>query len=89
MCFLQSWKRFKQNLAEATYSLELWRGQIKNIEGKFGTGVTSYFMLLKFLFLPQRTGLSAVFCIVGASNDTVQVGVSKETHIFQKFKKSR
>ena len=38
-------------MAEATYSLELWRGQIKNIEGKFGTGVTSYFMLLKFLFL--------------------------------------
>ena len=37
------------NLAEAMYSLELWRSQTKKIEGKFGTGVTSYFVLLKFL----------------------------------------
>ena len=33
------------------YSIELWRSHFKAIEGHFGTGVTSYFRFIKWLFL--------------------------------------
>ena len=42
---------FKYRIAEITYSLELWRSLLKKIEGHFGTGVTSYFLFLKWIFL--------------------------------------
>ncbi|OWF50434.1 transmembrane channel-like protein 5 [Mizuhopecten yessoensis] len=45
------WMHFKYRLAELAYSLELWRSLTKKIEGHFGTGVTSYFMFLKWIFL--------------------------------------
>ncbi|XP_060075217.1 transmembrane channel-like protein 5 [Ylistrum balloti] len=45
------WMHFKYRLAELAYSLELWRSLIKKIEGHFGTGVTSYFLFLKWIFL--------------------------------------
>ncbi|XP_078319410.1 transmembrane channel-like protein 7 isoform X1 [Crassostrea virginica] len=46
-----SWMHFKHRMAEFAYSLELWRSHMKKIEGHFGTGVTSYFLFLKWIFL--------------------------------------
>lgn len=46
-----SWMHFKHRMAEFAYSLELWRSHMKRIEGHFGTGVTSYFLFLKWIFL--------------------------------------
>ena len=48
---LQRWETFKEWLSNLTYSLELWRAPIKKIEGNFGSGVKSYFILLKMLLL--------------------------------------
>ena len=48
---VQAWETFKESLGNLTYSMELWRDPIKKIEGNFGSGVKSYFILLKWLLL--------------------------------------
>lgn len=45
-----NWKKFKISWNEFTYSLEVWKGSIKKIEGHQGTGVVSYFVFLRWLF---------------------------------------
>ena len=62
--FLQAWKRFNQNLDELTYSLQLWAGHLKKIEGNFGSGVTSYFRFIKWLFLINISLFFLVFSFV-------------------------
>ncbi|XP_066546008.1 BOS complex subunit NOMO1 [Amia ocellicauda] len=47
----RSWKRFREETSEVLSTLELWRGDIHVIEGKFGTGILSYFSFLRFLVL--------------------------------------
>ncbi|XP_052245984.1 transmembrane channel-like protein 7 [Dreissena polymorpha] len=42
-----NWNRW----SEARYSLEVWRGALKKIEGHQGMGVVSYFTFLRWLFL--------------------------------------
>lgn len=46
-----TWIHFKNNVKEFGYSLELWKSLMKKVEGHFGTGVTSYFLFLKWIFL--------------------------------------
>ncbi|XP_072337973.1 transmembrane channel-like protein 7 [Scyliorhinus torazame] len=43
--------RFVQTVKERIASLYLWRKDIHDIEGKFGTGIQSYFSFLRFLVL--------------------------------------
>ncbi|XP_041840087.1 transmembrane channel-like protein 7 [Melanotaenia boesemani] len=59
---LSSWRQWRKNTGrylrrlrddaqECLRSLELWRGDIHQIEGMFGTGILSYFSFLRFLVL--------------------------------------
>lgn len=38
-------------MTSARQTLELWRGTMKEVGGKFGTGVLSYFKFLKWLLM--------------------------------------
>ncbi|NXL92181.1 TMC7 protein, partial [Alectura lathami] len=47
----KSWKKALNDVKELSSYLELWRHDIHSIEGKFGTGIQSYFSFLRFLVL--------------------------------------
>ncbi|KAJ8706140.1 hypothetical protein PYW07_010917 [Mythimna separata] len=43
------WHRFRIRFSEIVGKLELWQSPMREIEGKFGTGVVSYFLFLRWL----------------------------------------
>ncbi|KAH3863483.1 hypothetical protein DPMN_026472 [Dreissena polymorpha] len=45
-----NWNSFKISWNEAMYSLEVWKGALKKIEGHQGMSVVSYFTFLRWLF---------------------------------------
>lgn len=45
------WQHFIDQCKEVLYAMELWRSDLKVIHGMFGSGVQSYFVLLRWLFL--------------------------------------
>ncbi|XP_072205775.1 transmembrane channel-like protein 7 isoform X1 [Excalfactoria chinensis] len=47
----KSWKKALKDIKELSSYMELWRRDIHSIEGKFGTGIQSYFSFLRFLVL--------------------------------------
>ncbi|XP_035404907.1 transmembrane channel-like protein 7 isoform X3 [Cygnus atratus] len=47
----KSWKKVLKDIKESLSYLQLWRHDIHSIEGKFGTGIQSYFSFLRFLVL--------------------------------------
>ncbi|XP_031687663.1 transmembrane channel-like protein 5 isoform X1 [Oncorhynchus kisutch] len=46
-----AFRRCGANMTLAKQTLELWRGTMKEVGGKFGTGVLSYFKFLKWLLM--------------------------------------
>ena len=50
MFVLQKWPKIKSQL-RVLKSYELWKGHMKEVEGHFGTGVVSYFIFLRWLFV--------------------------------------
>ena len=51
MRVVMRWRHFTGTVKEWLYSLEPWRGHLKDIEGQFGSGVVSYFVFLRWLML--------------------------------------
>ncbi|XP_014663653.1 PREDICTED: transmembrane channel-like protein 7 isoform X2 [Priapulus caudatus] len=45
------WKRFKEDVNNLLFSAELWRTPLLSVTGKFGSGVHSYFLFLKYILL--------------------------------------
>ncbi|XP_067930834.1 transmembrane channel-like protein 7 [Watersipora subatra] len=57
-------KKLKLFAKEVSYKTELWQGSFKEIEGHFGTGVVSYFVFLKWLFLLDVLIFSLIFLFI-------------------------
>lgn len=49
--FFQSVRRCVYGVRSARQTMELWHGVMKEIGGKFGTSVLSYFVFLKWLLM--------------------------------------
>ncbi|VCW84140.1 unnamed protein product, partial [Gulo gulo] len=86
----KSWKRFIGKAREMTTHLELWREDIRSIEGKFGTGIQSYFSFLRFLVLLNSVIFLIIFMLVllpvlltkyNITNSTFVLIPSKDTDV--------
>uniref|UniRef100_A0A8B9S293 Transmembrane channel-like protein n=1 Tax=Apteryx owenii TaxID=8824 RepID=A0A8B9S293_APTOW len=60
----KSWKKVFDEAKEVLSYLELWRHDIHSIEGKFGTGIQSYFSFLRFLVLLNFVIFTLMFSFV-------------------------
>ncbi|XP_063286398.1 transmembrane channel-like protein 7 [Pelobates fuscus] len=66
-------RRYKDDISALFSYLKLWQSNINSIEGKFGTGIGSYFSFLRFLVL-----LNLVIFILMFSFTTLPVAISKQ-----------
>ncbi|KAG8432980.1 hypothetical protein GDO86_017302 [Hymenochirus boettgeri] len=68
-----SCRKLRDDITELFSHLILWRGNIRSIEGKFGTGIGSYFSFLRFLVILNFVMFLLVFCFT-----TLPVAISKQ-----------
>ncbi|KAM7009674.1 transmembrane channel-like protein 5 [Tautogolabrus adspersus] len=59
-----SFRRFGYSINSARQTLELWQGIMKEIGGKFGTSVLSYFVFLKWLLMFNIFSFLVNFCFI-------------------------
>ncbi|KAJ6657540.1 hypothetical protein lerEdw1_002253 [Lerista edwardsae] len=60
----RSWRRLVDDTKGLSSYLELWRHDIRSIEGKFGTGIQSYFSFLRFLVILNIVIFLLVFSFI-------------------------
>ncbi|XP_067407148.1 transmembrane channel-like protein 7 [Emydura macquarii macquarii] len=77
----KSWKKFLDGTKELSSYLELWRHDIRNIEGKFGTGIQSYFSFLRFLVLLNFIIFVLMFSFITLPSTISKYGVLNSSHI--------
>lgn len=67
-------KRTKQSIMSTLNSIELWYGSMKEIEGRFGSGVGTYFKFLRWLF-----GLNLALCVISFGWDVFSINKIYQT----------
>ncbi|XP_065267950.1 transmembrane channel-like protein 7 isoform X1 [Emys orbicularis] len=77
----KSWKKFLDETKELSSYLELWRNDIHNIEGKFGTGIKSYFSFLRFLVLLNFIIFVLMFSFITLPSTISQYGVLNSSYV--------
>ncbi|KAM7329222.1 transmembrane channel-like protein 7 isoform X2 [Alexandromys fortis] len=82
----KSWKRFLEKAREMTTHLELWRKDIRSIEGKFGTGIQSYFSFLRFLVVLNLVIFLIIFMLVLLPILLTEYKITNSTFVFVPFK---
>ncbi|XP_052405815.1 transmembrane channel-like protein 5 isoform X2 [Carassius gibelio] len=60
----RSFRRFRVSLASAMQHLVIWQDTLKEIGGRFGTSVLSYFLFLKWLLQFNLFSLIINFCFI-------------------------
>ncbi|XP_029432746.1 transmembrane channel-like protein 7 isoform X2 [Rhinatrema bivittatum] len=68
----KSWKKITDETKEVLFGMQLWRQDIRSIEGKFGSGVQSYFSFLRFLVLLNFVMFVMMFVFV-----TLPIAISR------------
>lgn len=58
------WTQMKSRLKETCRKVELWKKDLKKIEGNFGTGVVAYFLFLKWLLFLNIFIFTLIFLFV-------------------------
>ncbi|XP_050823686.1 transmembrane channel-like protein 7 isoform X5 [Gopherus flavomarginatus] len=77
----KSWKKFLDETKELSSYLELWRNDIHSIEGKFGTGIKSYFSFLRFLVLLNFIIFVLMFSFITLPSTISQYGVLNSSYV--------
>ncbi|KAL8175445.1 UNVERIFIED_CONTAM: Transmembrane channel-like protein 7 [Gekko kuhli] len=77
----KSWRKFVEDTKELLSYLELWRHDIRSIEGKFGTGIQSYFSFLRFLVLLNFVIFLLMFSFVTIPSTVSKHGVFNGSYI--------
>ncbi|KAM9556842.1 transmembrane channel-like protein 7 [Guaruba guarouba] len=88
--YLSGWKQWKRasnkslrkvlnEVKELSSYLELWRHDIHSIEGKFGTGIQSYFSFLRFLVLLNFIMFILMFSFVTFPSIISKYGIFNST----------
>ncbi|NXY81075.1 TMC7 protein, partial [Alcedo cyanopectus] len=75
----KSLKKVLSEVKELLSYLELWRNDIHSIEGKFGTGIQSYFSFLRFLVLLNFIIFILMFSFVILPSVISQYGIFNST----------
>lgn len=58
------WQQTKSRLLEIYDKMELWKGNLKTIEGYFGTGVVAYFLFIKWLLFLNLFIFALIFLFI-------------------------
>ncbi|CAM5086883.1 unnamed protein product [Natator depressus] len=77
----KSWKKFLDETKELSSYLELWRNDIRSIEGKFGTGIKSYFSFLRFLVLLNFIIFVLMFGFITLPSTISKYGVLNSSYV--------
>ncbi|NWU91796.1 TMC7 protein, partial [Upupa epops] len=75
----KSWKRILSEVKELSSHLKLWQRDIRSIEGKFGTGVQSYFSFLRFLVVLNFVIFILMFSFVTLPSIISKYGIFNST----------
>uniref|UniRef100_A0A8C8RRN7 Transmembrane channel-like protein n=1 Tax=Pelusios castaneus TaxID=367368 RepID=A0A8C8RRN7_9SAUR len=77
----KSWKKFLNEIKELSSYLQLWRHDIRDIEGKFGTGIQSYFSFLRFLVLLNFIIFILMFSFITLPSIISKYGVLNSSYV--------
>ncbi|XP_062999247.1 transmembrane channel-like protein 7 [Elgaria multicarinata webbii] len=84
----KSMRKLVQDTKELSSYLQLWRHDIHSIEGKFGTGIQSYFSFLRFLVILNFVNFLLVFSFITLPTAISRHGVVNSSYIKVPLKSS-